>query len=84
MSRKFGMSVDHIIDAKIIDANGRIMDRQSMGEDLFWAIGGGGGGSSFGIIIAWRVNLVSVPENVTVFNLTKMLDRNTTQLIYRW
>ncbi len=35
MSRKYGLASDHIIDAKIIDANGRILDRVSMGEDFF-------------------------------------------------
>ncbi|KAL2494148.1 FAD-binding Berberine family protein [Forsythia ovata] len=49
MSRKHGIAADHIIDAKLIDANGQIRDRESMGEDLFWAIRGGGG-TSFGIV----------------------------------
>ncbi|TYI59057.1 hypothetical protein E1A91_D10G006800v1 [Gossypium mustelinum] len=54
MMRKFGLSVDNVIDAKLVDVNGNVLDRESMGEDLFWAIKGGGG-ASFGIIISWKI-----------------------------
>ncbi|KAL0423630.1 UNVERIFIED_CONTAM: Berberine bridge enzyme-like 15 [Sesamum radiatum] len=54
-----------------------------MGEDLFWAIRGGGG-ASFGVILAWKVQLVDVPERVTVFTIHKTLEQNATQLIHRW
>ncbi|WMV15551.1 hypothetical protein MTR67_008936 [Solanum verrucosum] len=83
MSRKFGTAADNIIDAKLIDANGRIKDRESMGEDHFWAIRGGGG-TSFGLIISWKVKLVDIPEKVTVFNVTRRLEQNVTQLVYKW
>ena len=46
MLRKYGLSVDHIVDDKIVNVNGTILNRNSMGEDLFWAIRGGGGASS--------------------------------------
>ncbi|KAK6123825.1 hypothetical protein DH2020_042426 [Rehmannia glutinosa] len=83
MSRRHALAVDHIIDAKLIDANGQILDRKSMGEDLFWAIRGGGG-TSFGIVLAFKVELITVPETVTVFNVTRTLEQNATQLVHRW
>ncbi|KAK9150789.1 hypothetical protein Syun_009098 [Stephania yunnanensis] len=40
-----------------------------MGEDLFWAIRGGGA-SSFGVILAFKIKLVQVPPVLTVSKLT--------------
>ncbi|KAI6703178.1 hypothetical protein NL676_012314 [Syzygium grande] len=83
MLRKYGLSVDNILDARMVDVQGRILDRKAMGEDLFWAIIGGGG-ASFGVVLAYQIKLVPVPEKVTVFRVEKTLDQQATDLVYKW
>lgn len=68
MARKYGLSIDHIVDARLVDVNGQILDRASMGEDLFWAITGGGA-SSFGVVLAFKIKLVHVPPMVMLNHL---------------
>ncbi|KAL5708290.1 cinnamyl-alcohol dehydrogenase [Ranunculus cassubicifolius] len=83
MKRKHSLAADNIVDATFIDVNGKILDRKSMGEDLFWAIRGAQG-SSFGVIVSWKIRLVTVPSVVTVFTVGKTLSQGATNLFYKW
>ncbi|CAN0927443.1 Tetrahydroberberine oxidase [Linum grandiflorum] len=81
--RYAGLAADHVIDVVVVDAEGRIRDRKSIGEDVFWAIRGGGG-NTFGVVAAWKVELVTVPEAVTVGSVMKGIELDATQCLLKW
>jgi hypothetical protein len=59
LTRKFGLSIDNLVSAEVVTADGRVR-RASAGEhpDLFWAIRGGGG--NFGVVTAFEFALHQV------------------------
>ncbi|KAF0900679.1 hypothetical protein E2562_034385 [Oryza meyeriana var. granulata] len=84
ISRKFALAADNVLDAILMDPNGNALDRGSMGDDVFWAMRGGGGGN-WGVVYAWKFQLVHVPNNITVF----ILDRtgpveHIAKLMHKW
>ncbi|PWA66274.1 berberine/berberine-like, FAD-binding, type 2 [Artemisia annua] len=54
-----------------------------MGEDLFWAITGGGG-ASFGVVLSFLFKLVHVPPKVTYFSLEKTSEEEIINVADKW
>ncbi|ESQ33784.1 hypothetical protein EUTSA_v10007354mg [Eutrema salsugineum] len=84
MMRKYGLSVDNVVGSAIVDSNrNTYADRVSMGEDRFWAIRGGGA-ASFGLVLGYKIRLVTVPEKVTVFSIGKTVGEGAVDLLVKW
>ncbi|MGI5520104.1 LLM class flavin-dependent oxidoreductase [Micromonospora sp. CA-259024] len=81
LARKYGLTIDHIVAAEIVTADGRLLrvdDEQH--PDLFWAIRGAGG--NFGVITALELEAYEV-DNVVYAQLVADAT-DTAQVLRRW
>lgn len=63
LSRSYGLTVDNLVSAEVVTADGRVIDvNEKENADLFWAIRGGSG--NFGIVTSFQFKLHTVGPQV--------------------
>ncbi len=64
LSRKWGLTCDHLISAEVITADGELVKASAVeNSDLFWGLKGGGG--NFGIVTSFEFSLRELGPEVT-------------------
>jgi FAD/FMN-containing dehydrogenase len=81
LSRRFGLTVDHLLSAEVVLANGDLVRASATDSpDLFWAIRGGGG--NFGVVTSFEFRLHPVGPEVLSGLVIHPLDAATDVLRY--
>jgi len=74
LTRKYGMTIDNLVSAEMVTADGRkIRASENENEDLFWAIRGGGG--NFGVITQFEFALYPVGPEILAGLLVFPMDQ---------
>jgi FAD/FMN-containing dehydrogenase len=73
-TRKFGMTVDNLISADVVTADGKLVRASEQeNQDLFWALRGGGG--NFGIVTSFEFKLHPLGPEVLSGLIVHPLDK---------
>ncbi len=74
LTRKLGLSIDNLVSAQVVTADGRILRAaEDENPDLFWALRGGGG--NFGVVTEFEFQLHEVDPMIQFGLLFWELDK---------
>jgi FAD/FMN-containing dehydrogenase len=83
LSRRFGLTLDNLLTADVVLADGRFVTASADSHpDLFWALRGGGG--NFGIVTSFTFRCHPVGENGVVIGGPVFYDVADTPEVMRW
>ena len=83
LSRRFGLTVDNLLAADVVLADGTFVTAsEDSHSDLFWALRGGGG--NFGIVTSFTFRCHDIGEGGTVIGGPVFYDIGDTAEVMRW
>jgi FAD/FMN-containing dehydrogenase len=83
LSRRFGLTVDNLVSADVVLADGSlVVASESSHPDLFWALRGGGG--SFGVAVSFTFRCHDIGEDGDVIGGPVLYDLADAPEVMRW
>jgi hypothetical protein len=83
LSRRFGLTVDNLLSADVVLADGSFVTASATSHpDLFWALRGGGG--NFGIVTSFTFRCHDIGEGGTIIGGPVFYDLADTPEVMRW
>ncbi|GHJ59978.1 oxidoreductase [Nocardioides sp. OK12] len=83
LSRRYGLTVDNLLSADVVLADGRLVTADAEHHpDLFWALRGGGG--NFGVVTSFEFRCHPVGEGGVIIGGPVLYDIGDTAEVLRW
>ena len=84
LSRRFGLTVDNLLSADVVLADGSFVTATAGNEyrDLFWALRGGGG--NFGVVTSFTFRCHDIGEHGSIIGGPVLYDFADTAAVMRW